>query len=1152
MATSTATILFTDVEGSTEMRSRIGESAADKLFVDHERRLRSLVERHGGTVVKTAGDGIMASFGSASDAILAAIDMQRSAERRDDDLRIRVGIASGDVSWEGGDCFGLPVITAARLEAYAAGGQILVSQIARLLAGERPEVDFAAIGSLELKGLPTPVEAYSVLWIPMGADGETVPLPAMLATSPPFAFVSRQDEWKALANAWAEVRAGEGRRIALIGGEAGGGKTRLAAEFARACHDEGAAVLFGGCDAELVVPYQPWVQALDHLLRAVSVDDLDPNVVTDLAAIAPVLPALSRRATPPTPVQVDADSERYRLFAAIDAVLAEASRRWPLIVMLDDLHWASAQTWALLAHVARGSAASRTLIIGTFRDVGEDVTDPLASALADLRRVDAVTRVRLQGFDADAVGALVSRTTGHDLDGPLQQLVSEMTTRTLGNAFFVGEMWYHLVATGVVRERAGRWTVEGDLNESGVPDSIREVVAERLARLPFSVRRLAELVAVGGQRVEMRVIRMAADLPQNDISAGLDALTTAGLLEAVSRPMLSYQFTHALVRDTVEAGVPAAASAQLHLRIAEALEAVHEGDPRPALAELARHYSEAAALGVAPKAVYYCRRAAEQAIASVAYEDGLNHLKRALELTPPGSAARSEVLVALGDAQLHLSEFAMAEVTFEEAFHLAREHGLPRVAGEAAIGFGDSLHIPGLPGERGVVMLSEAIRLLGDDGSALRARLEAVLAVCLVHSGRLDDALAARDRAFVLAQGLDDYTLSRVVQAAMIAEQDPVRLVEWAKQADRTAVAAGDLWSVAFATVNHMRALFTLGHLDEVGPILERHKEVTRRLWLQTAILEEWCYRYMVAVAEGDFAEAEVASEEVLAIAESHPSGAGMHGLQMFALRREQGRLAEAAPVLELAQRFDSSSVWRPGLAMLYAELGRLDEARQQFELLAPNDFGSVARDSVWPATGSFLAEVAIALDDASHAGVLYRDLERFANLNLMVGMTACLGPADRVLGGLAALLGRDADAEKHFRAAEALAERSQSPTWMARVLHDWARFSVRRGASAEARDLAGRALVLTEQLGMERLAEQCRALPRATAPSGPRLPDGLSAREVEVLQLIAAGASNRDIGEQLHISTNTAANHVRSILQKTGSNNRAEAATYAARNSLL
>jgi ATP/maltotriose-dependent transcriptional regulator MalT len=251
-------------------------------------------------------------------------------------------------------------------------------------------------------------------------------------------------------------------------------------------------------------------------------------------------------------------------------------------------------------------------------------------------------------------------------------------------------------------------------------------------------------------------------------------------------------------------------------------------------------------------------------------------------------------------------------------------------------------------------------------------------------------------------------------------------------------------------------------------------------------------------------------------------------------------------------QRMEGGGVWRPGLAMLYAELDRLDDARREFDRMAPDDFGAFARDSLWPATGSYLAEVCIALGDAERAAPLYRDLSRFANLNLMVAMTVCLGPADRVLGGLASLLGREADAGKHFRAAEAMAEKSGSPIWLARVLYDWARFARRSGSLAESSELAARALDLAERHGMSRLAEQCRALPHTSTLVRPELPDGLSAREVEVLRLIAAGSSNRDIGERLHISTNTAANHVRSILQKTGSANRAEAATYAARHELL
>jgi DNA-binding CsgD family transcriptional regulator len=1156
MATSTATILFTDVEASTELRTQVGEAAADKLFVDHERRLTSLVERRSGRVVKTAGDGVMAAFDSASDAIVAAIDIQRATERRDDGVRVRVGIASGDVSWEGNDCFGLPVVTAARLQAHATGGQILVSQIVRLLAGERSGATFDAIGALDLKGLPEPVEAFAVAWTPPSEDddGLCVPLPAMLGTPTAFPFVSRHAEWRTLSDAWSSVQAGEGRRIALIGGEAGGGKSRLAAEFARTCHAEGAAVLFGGCDAELVVPYQPWVQALDHLLRTLPSDDLDPDVTTDLAVLAPLLPSLDRRSAPKAPVQVDADSERYRMFAAVDAVFAEASRRWPLVVILDDLHWGSAQTLALLSHVARGSAASRTLIIGTFRDVGEDFSDPLASSLADLRRVDTATRIRLHGFDTGDVATLVAKTAGHDLDEPLRQLAAAIATRTLGNAFFVGEMWHHLVALGVVERMGERWIVRGDIDTSGVPDSIREVVTERLARLPLNVRRLAELVAIAGQRVELRVITNAADSPQAEIADGLDALTTAGLLEAVSRPQLAYQFTHALVRDTVEATVPAAARAQLHLRVAEALEAVHVGDARPALAELAQHYSEAAGLGVAAKAVYYCRRAAEQAMTSVAYEDALNFLRRAFELTAEGSVARTEVLLAIGDAELHLSHFADAAQNYEEAFHLAREHGATRLAGEAAIGYGDALHVPGLPGQPAVVMLKEAISLVGDDGSALRAQLEAILGLALMHSGLRDEAHTARDNALRLAAGHDIRTRSRAIQSALIVEEDAERLLEWAAEAEKLAYASDDMWSVAYATTSYLRGLVALGRLDEMAPVLERHTEVAQRVWLLTGIIEEWCYRHIVALARGEFEAAEAAAEHVLDIAADHPSAPGMYGLQMFALRREQGRLAEAAPVLELAaRRADDGAVWRPGLAMLYAELGRLKEAQQEFEVLAKADFASVARDSLWPATGSFLAEVCIALEDRARAEVLYRDLSRFADRNLMVAMTTCLGSGDRVLGGLAAVLGDDDRADAHFRAAIEIGERSASPVWLARVRHDWARQLAKRGALAEASVLAAEALEAAERLGMTRLAEQCRDIPRRPVLTAvPDYPDGLSAREVEVLQAVAAGASNREIGERLLISANTAANHVRAILQKTGCANRAEAAAYAARHGLL
>jgi DNA-binding CsgD family transcriptional regulator len=258
--------------------------------------------------------------------------------------------------------------------------------------------------------------------------------------------------------------------------------------------------------------------------------------------------------------------------------------------------------------------------------------------------------------------------------------------------------------------------------------------------------------------------------------------------------------------------------------------------------------------------------------------------------------------------------------------------------------------------------------------------------------------------------------------------------------------------------------------------------------------------------------------------------------------------LAEVAPVLRLAATLQAEEpLWRPGLAVLFAELGMLDDARREFERLAPDRFAAVVRDAMWPGCLSFLGEVCVALADVERAEVLYRELDAFRGQTLMVGFTICLGPAERLMGSLAALAGRSGEAEAHFVAALELAERAGSPMWRAHVQHDWA---VGLGNRP---DLVAAAEATAVELGMDALTERCRSLSaRWSASAEPSRPDGLSGREVEVLRLVAAGLSNRAIGERLLISQNTAANHIRSILQKTGSANRAEATAYAARHGLL
>ncbi len=211
-------------------------------------------------------------------------------------------------------------------------------------------------------------------------------------------------------------------------------------------------------------------------------------------------------------------------------------------------------------------------------------------------------------------------------------------------------------------------------------------------------------------------------------------------------------------------------------------------------------------------------------------------------------------------------------------------------------------------------------------------------------------------------------------------------------------------------------------------------------------------------------------------------------------------------------------------------------------------------RDSVWPACLTFLAEACIACRDEHHAGTLLRELDAYAGRNLMVAMTTCFGPADRLRGGLAGLLGLTAEAESHFRAALALADRSASPVWSAHVRHDWACLAAARNDFVAADALAREAHEAAMALGMRALADSALSvLARSTAVAPePIAHDGMSQRELEVLRLIADGRSNREIGTQLFISQHTAANHVRSILQKTGCANRAEAAAYAVHRKLV
>jgi DNA-binding CsgD family transcriptional regulator len=274
----------------------------------------------------------------------------------------------------------------------------------------------------------------------------------------------------------------------------------------------------------------------------------------------------------------------------------------------------------------------------------------------------------------------------------------------------------------------------------------------------------------------------------------------------------------------------------------------------------------------------------------------------------------------------------------------------------------------------------------------------------------------------------------------------------------------------------------------------------------------------------------------------------GVYGIQMFDIRREQGRLAELAPVIRVLAG-QVAGAWRPGLVSVLVELGMEAEARRELAQVRAEGLDSL-RHSLWLASLTYLTDACTDLGDEAAAALLYPELEPLAGTNVMIGhLVSCCGAADRYLGMLAATLGEWARAEDHFERATELNRRTGMLTWLGHTLYQHARARLARGEGAGTAALLAEAATLAEDCGLPALLARIRALGSSVPTSAP--PDGLSSREVQILSLVARGLSNREIGGALFISEHTAANHIRSILRKTGCANRTQAASYAHRRGL-
>lgn len=978
------------------------------------------------------------------------------------------------------------------------------------------------------------------------------------STLPEDAFIGRQTELTALDAALERTLAGQGR-ILLLSGAPGIGKTRTAQELAARAESRGLQVLWGRCHEEPGTPlYWPWLQLLGGWLEDADETRLAEALGDDAGIIAELLPELRQRlADLPSPAPVsDPAQARFRLFDAITRFWQRAAQRQPLVLILDDLHWADTASLKLLEFLARELTASPLLLLGAYRDIELSRHDPLSDTLATLSRLPYCQRLALGGMSPEETEQFLG-TFGSTFS--LTAIATAVYQHSEGNPLFLRELTRHLLQEGL--------PADGRL--PSIPAGIREVIGQRLNRLSEHCIRILGMAAVIGRRFELELLSgLDETLTEAELLDVLDEALNAHIIEELPQPG-RFQFSHALIRETLYEELSTTRRLRLHRRVGERLQELHRHDPNPHLPQLAHHFAQAAPAGTAEQAIDYAERAGARADALLAYEEAVHFYRLALQLQeqylPQDGEYRCRLLLALADALNRAGASVDAQDTYLQAAELARSLGLTarrtvETFARIALGFENAGWRVGHSGVRAIALLEEALARLHPEEERLRAELLAALGRANIYCDRPQQANTAFRQAVRLARRLNEprtlfNALSAIVPARYWPEQLEERLAAAREGLDLVQQVGHPEWAVGQLTGWYFGDLMEYGDFETARRVLDIHLRVVetfREPFLQTVALST---KTLLVIHQGRFAEAERLARETMSVARrfSPVHAEGVYGVHMFTLRREQGKLGELLPVLRhFVRNTPDTATWRPGLALVYAELDLTEEARAEFETLAADDFAAIPHDALWSTSLTYLAEVCAHLDDAERAEWLYRHLLPYAGRNIVTGAhTVCLGSADRFLGLLAMTRHQWDQAERHFQAALAMDERTGGRPWLAHSRYQYARLLVRRKQPERASPLLEAALETAGELGMAALERRCETL-REKLVTRPVYPDGLSAREVQVLRLLAAGKSNREIAEQLFVSPNTVANHVRGILTKTRTANRTEAAGYAVRHGLV
>jgi tetratricopeptide (TPR) repeat protein len=773
------------------------------------------------------------------------------------------------------------------------------------------------------------------------------------------------------------------RRIVLVAGEPGIGKTRLIHHFASAALGAGGTVLEGRCSEEPLAPFEPFTEAL---AQAGAAEALQPGDTDDTGA-------------------------RHRLFDAVDYALADLASRAPLLLVIDDFHWADRGTLLLTAFLLRSTRGGPMLVLGTYRDTELGRHTPLTASLDELRRSGALDRVDLRGLPLEDVAVLARSVLGAD------DIAPQLHARTDGNAFFVEEVLRGLAESG----------------SHVVPESVRHAVGVRLSRMGDEANELIAAAAILGLEHDARALPATAGLEPDAAEAALDEILRARLLRPAATAH-RFAFMHALVREAVLEECNVLRRARLHRRAAEALTAL--GEDRH-VEEIAMHLYEAASTGDARRAAEMLVRAGHRALDRLAYEDAAERFERALDALDLAGAQDESgpVLLAHGHALLRAGEVDESREAFTVARALALRCEDDALLAEAALGFaGLGIAIVDLEVDA-IARLEEALERVED--RALRSRVQARLAVELYYAPDRTRSEALSAEAVATARAVRDASaLASALGARHVALWRPDRAEERLAVAGDMIVAARDAGDRHTELQGHnwrVADLFELGDTPAWQEEIARHAQLAEELRLPVF---QW-YTPLWAAVEAMLAGRYEDVERLSAQAEQAGLRAGDRNAELFAgmvrfcaqLEREA---FEEIDVEFIEDKIANSPVvgiaYRSSYAWILAGRGETERAREEIHatMVLPHAF-----DANWLSLQAECAEASILIEDAVHAATLYERLEPYAGRPVTAGRAvSSYGAVDRHLGGLAELLGRRDDAVHHLEDAVRLNEALGCVVW--------------------------------------------------------------------------------------------------------------------------